>query len=103
MAPRSSRPGTRTDEVELAPSGVPLAPFKASRFTVAPGCCSREDSHSVHEIWMVAQGEGELIYDGRSTQLQAGDVVYFEPPKPHQLYNHGPEPIVLFSIWWKGD
>jgi mannose-6-phosphate isomerase-like protein (cupin superfamily) len=88
-------------ELQLAPHGTPLAPFKASYFTVEPNGMSPIDSHSVHEIWMVAQGCGELTYDGRTCIIEPRQNFYFEPPKPHQVKNCGPEPLVIFSVWWK--
>lgn len=93
--------GTQVFELQLAPHGVPLAPFKASYFTVEPDGVSPVDSHSVHEIWMVAQGKGELIYDGCSYPVQPSQAFYLEPPKPHQVRNCGSEPLVIFSFWWK--
>ena len=102
LPPEDSGPGMVVYEVDLAPSGTPLAPFKASRFTVEPGCTSPEDSHAVHEIWMVVEGEGELRYDTHTTRLQPGDVVYYEPPKTHQIYNDGDKTMVIYSVWWRG-
>lgn len=102
LAPEDSGAGMLVHEVNLRPGGVPLAPFKASRFTVEPGCSSTPDSHAVHEIWMVARGEGELTYDDETTRIAASDVVYFEPPKTHQVRNTGAETLVVFSVWWQG-
>jgi mannose-6-phosphate isomerase-like protein (cupin superfamily) len=76
------------------------APFKAAYFTVQPGCTSPVDSHSVHEIWMVAEGEGELMYDNQQSSIRAFDMLYFEPPRSHQVRNHGTRPLVIFSVWW---
>lgn len=102
LDPEVPGPGMQVYEIKLDPSGVPIAPFKASRDTVEPGCTSPVDSHLVHEIWFIAEGEGELIYDNRSMRIRSGDVVYFEPTKTHQIRNDGIEPIVFFSIWWSG-
>jgi quercetin dioxygenase-like cupin family protein len=94
--------GMSVSEIKLDPLGHPLAPFNASRFTVEPGCASPVDSHAVHEIWMVAEGSGELIYSDHSIRLKAADVFYFEPPNPHQVKNDGSQALVIFSVWWKG-
>lgn len=91
--------GMSVSEIRLGPPAG--APFKASRFTVEPGCASPVDSHAVHEIWMVAKGSGELVYDERAVRLEAGDVFYFEPPKPHLVRNDGAGPLAIFSVWWK--
>lgn len=94
-------PGLGWAEVALERSGVPFAPFKAARFSVEPGYASPVDSHAVHEIWIVMAGEGELLYDNQSMRLQAGDVVYYDPPKTHQVRNDGTEALVMYSIWWQ--
>jgi mannose-6-phosphate isomerase-like protein (cupin superfamily) len=94
--------GMRVTEVDLIGAVSPPAPFKASRFTVEPSGVTPEDSHDVHEIWMIAEGEGELLYDHRPLRVRASDVVYFEPPKTHQLRNDGERTMVVYSIWWKG-
>ena len=91
--------GMRLTELELFRSG---APFKASRFTVEPGCSSPVDSHSVREIWIIAKGKGEVVYDGHAVRARADDVFYFEPFKTHQLRNDGAGKMVVFSVWWEG-
>lgn len=102
LPPEQYGAGMIVSEIRLGPPGGADAPFNASRFTVEPGCASPVDSHAVREIWMVAEGSGELVYDGRSVRLEAGDVFYFEPPKPHQVRNDGALTLVIFSVWWKG-
>ena len=93
--------GMSVSEINLDPSGQPLAPFNASRFTVEPGCASPVDSHAVREIWMVAEGSGELIYGDLSVRLNTADVFYLEPPTPHLVKNDGTQTLVIFSVWWK--
>jgi quercetin dioxygenase-like cupin family protein len=94
--------GMRVTEIDLLRAASPPAPFRASRFTVEPGGVTPEDSHDVHEIWMIAEGEGELLYDHKPLRVRASDVVYFEPPKTHQLKNDGGRTMVVYSVWWKG-
>jgi mannose-6-phosphate isomerase-like protein (cupin superfamily) len=102
----SYRPGEDTAEgirvFEIMPDAAERmkAPFKVARFTVAPNCASPLDSHAVHEIWMISQGTGELIYDDQKVRISAPDLMYFEPPKAHLVRNDGTEPLVVFSIWW---
>lgn len=50
---------------------------------------------------MLAQGEGELIYEGESSALRALDFIYLEPPKKHVVKNTGTGPLIIFSTWWK--
>jgi mannose-6-phosphate isomerase-like protein (cupin superfamily) len=92
--------GIRVFEISAAAAERMSAPFKVARFTVAPNCTSPVDSHAVHEIWMIAEGTGELIYDGQNVRINASDMLYFEPPKPHEVRNDGTEPLVVFSVWW---
>jgi mannose-6-phosphate isomerase-like protein (cupin superfamily) len=99
LEPESPAAGMHLTELELLRSS---APFKASRFTVEPGCSSPVDSHGVREIWLVARGAGEVVYDGRAVRAKADDVFYFEPFKTHQLRNDGDEKMVVFSVWWEG-
>lgn len=100
VEPEVPCPGMQVHELNLNRSGVPTAPFNASYDRVDPGCTSLVDSHLVHEIWLIASGEGELTYDNRLVQIRPGDIVYFQPTKEHQLKNNGVEPIVFFAIWW---
>src|SRR5690242_4283663 len=65
--------GLRIFEVMLdssGTSGMSVAPFKAACFTVEPGCTTPVDSHSVREIWLVTDGSGELMYDGKMVPLR---------------------------------
>ena len=92
--------GMLVSEADLASAAQSSVPFQSSRWTVEPGCCSPIDSHSVHEIWLVARGEGQLVYDGQPTRARAKDIFYFEPPRTHQIFNDGGETLEIFSIWW---
>lgn len=92
--------GLQILEVILESAGRSVAPFKAACFSVEPGHTTPVDSHSMREIWLVTEGAGELIYDGKETSIRKSDIVYFEPPKPHQVRNVGAESLVIFSVWW---
>ena len=101
LEPEDMGPGSRVYEVNLAPEGRPVAPFKASRFTVDPGATTPVDIHEVREIWMVAEGAGELRYDNHATRAGPGDILYYDSMKPHKLHNDDDKQMVLFSVWWK--
>jgi mannose-6-phosphate isomerase-like protein (cupin superfamily) len=100
LPPEDWAPGMRVHEIDLAPSGSHLTPFKSSRFEVEAGCSSPVDQHEVREIWFIAQGEGELTYDGVPMRIRAGEVCCFEPRKPHAVVNDGASTLVVFSVWW---
>lgn len=86
----------------IAPSGiVPGAPVSASRFTIEPGCGTREDRHAVHEIWFVAEGSLTIFYDGAWCPAAPGSALYFAPWKTHCSKNTSETSALIFSIWWK--
>jgi len=101
LPPQDGGPGINVLEINLDPKGTPLAPFKAARFTIEPGCAPPVDSHAMHEIWIIVAGEGELLYDDQRLRIRAPDVLYFEPPKTHQVRNDGTKTMDVISIWWK--
>ena len=100
LEPEEAAAGVLIHEIDLIDQSGPRSPFKASRFTVEPGCTSPLDNHAVREIWMVAEGEGELLYDGRPLRLKAADVVYFDSHQSHQVTNDGAQTLVVYSVWW---
>ena len=88
-------------DLDLETSIAAKAPFGVARFSVAPGETAPVDSHASHEIWVITEGEGELIYEGGITRLAAESACYIEPPKPHQLRNTGSTILRAVSIWWR--
>jgi mannose-6-phosphate isomerase-like protein (cupin superfamily) len=76
-------------------------PFGVARFSVPAGQTAPVDSHQSHEIWIVTQGVGELVYDGRVTKLSKESACFIEAPKSHQLRNTGPTTLEAVSIWWR--
>jgi len=92
--------GVWANMIDLERENASVAPFSAARFTVEPGFTSDVDSHPMHEIWMIAAGEGLLTYDDRQVRIGPSEVLYFEPPKPHFVKNDGIETMVVFSVWW---
>ncbi|MBT2504250.1 cupin domain-containing protein [Curtobacterium sp. ISL-83] len=98
------------------PSGEPVegyrldeehpAPFKASRWSLAPGFTSDWDQHDVIELWFVSAGTGIVSHGGVTFRVNTGDAVYMPSRTRHRVHNDGTEPITLFSAWWapeKGD
>ncbi|HTU81462.1 MAG TPA: cupin domain-containing protein [Candidatus Acidoferrales bacterium] len=56
-------------------------------------------SHSSQwEFYHVISGRGSVRHDDGSTPIEAGDAFVFEPGKPHQLVNDGPEDLVVYVI-----
>ncbi|QHI35951.1 hypothetical protein IMCC3317_12990 [Kordia antarctica] len=96
----SGAEGSEVSEVNLKEKVK--APFKASRWSVSPGFSSPVDQHEVKECWFVASGKGVLTFKGDiKGDIQAGDVIHFDPMESHQVYNSGEELLTIFSIWWE--
>lgn len=106
MAPHLSvtaaQTGVRGAELrlpDLSPLS-PTAPMSTSLFRLAAGCETPDDSHAVHEIWMVAAGRLSIVYDGDRYDATVGDALYFRPFKAHRAENPATEEAVVVSIWW---
>ena len=93
-------PGVELRLLDLLRQGTPIAPFKASRFTVEPGCQSGVDQHAVRECWIITSGCGQVLYDGRRFAVQRDDVLFFDSHRSHQVINDGHETMIIYSVWW---
>lgn len=91
--------GVMLRQIDLA-SVAANAPLRMSCFTVEPGCSTSEDKHAVHEVWLVAQGQADVHYDGRWHRVPAGQAVYFAPWRVHCSRNSGPGILLVYSVWW---
>ncbi|AOR72687.1 hypothetical protein BBJ41_34290 [Burkholderia stabilis] len=103
MPPESHVPGVVLRQADFAGLGDGEIPFRGGLFTVEPNCTSRLDVHAVRECWMIAQGSGRLTYDGEPVRVRAGDVLYFESHRSHQVQNDGSTPLVISTVWWQAD
>ncbi|WP_321950373.1 cupin domain-containing protein [Burkholderia cenocepacia] len=103
LPPESHVPGVVLRQADFAGLGDGEIPFRGGLFTVEPNCTSRLDVHVVRECWMIAQGSGRLTYDGEPVRVQAGDVLYFESHRSHQVQNDGATPLVISTVWWQAD
>ena len=101
LVTESGAKGMTVAEVGFDFAEVHGVPFNASLDSLEQGCSSLLDSHEAHEIWFIAEGEGELLYNNQPLRVTAGDVLYFEPCKTHQIHNDSAKAIVFFSIWWR--
>jgi len=75
-------------------------PFLMSKFEVEVGGQTPPECHPEREIWLIASGEGELYFKGKTHKLKTGDCVTFEPPHKHSIKNLLSTPLRIFSIWW---
>ena len=76
-----------------------MSSFGASRFTVPVGERTPVDVHPSREFWFIRSGCGELSYAGGKVEVEAGDVVYFEPHHTHTIHNNGVRELEIFSVW----
>jgi mannose-6-phosphate isomerase-like protein (cupin superfamily) len=93
--------GARLGVFALLDRLAPAAPFTLAKFHVPVGVTTAEDHHLVREIWLVESGSGRLTVDGEVLRLSAGDSLYYDSFRHHQLHNDGDVPITLISIWWQ--
>jgi mannose-6-phosphate isomerase-like protein (cupin superfamily) len=92
--------GDLVEAVVLPYAASSTAPFQVSRWSVAPGKASDLDIHESREVWLVAAGQGELVWADRSATIGAGDVIAFDSKIPHQVRNGGAQPLRVFSVYW---
>lgn len=102
-APEVFPTGLTVEEAQFGADGDVQPPFRASRFTVAPGGRTPPDTHDVAECWFVASGEGRLLYDSEELTLRQGDMIVFTPKRTHQVFNESDQPLTVFSTWWDVD
>jgi|1186.fasta_scaffold42310_2 mannose-6-phosphate isomerase-like protein (cupin superfamily) len=101
LPPEDLGSGTLIHDAAWERPGAPGSMFGVARFTVDAGCTSPVDNHLSHELWMIAEGEGELTYDGQTLRVGPGDIVHFQPSRDHRIRNLGEGPISAFSVWWR--
>jgi mannose-6-phosphate isomerase-like protein (cupin superfamily) len=77
------------------------APFEVARWVVAPGKANDLDMHAAREVWLVISGEGHVSWADQSATIRAGDAIAFDATVAHQVRNTGPEPLRVFSVYWK--
>jgi methionyl-tRNA synthetase len=101
LPPEDCGSGTFIYDAHWDRPGAPGSMFGVARFTVEAGCTSPVDNHLSHELWMIAEGEGELTYDGRTLSIATGDIVHFQPQRDHSIRVTSPGPLRAFSVWWR--
>jgi len=84
----------------IFPMSQRQVPFGLIIFHVDPGARTQAHAHPVHEYWIVIEGSGLLVYDGNDYDISAGDLLYFEPQKSHQVINHSTQLLKIISIDW---
>ncbi|MFY0614705.1 MAG: cupin domain-containing protein [Hyphomicrobiaceae bacterium] len=78
----------------------PAAQVTITRVTVEPGATQDRHAHDgAEQIWLVEQGNGELLTaDGGSEALSEGDVVRTPSGEIHGLKNTGSNDLIYVSV-----
>ena len=72
--------------------------FAMRHFTVEPGGCTPHHSHNYeHEVYIV-EGQARVEQDGEFCSVRAGDVIFVQPNKLHQLVNTGSTPMKFLCL-----
>lgn len=80
--------------------GIPGLPFGSVYGSVPPGVNSKRHAHQDGEMFVVLKGTANVVLDGDSTRLQAGDALYIPPFTKHEIWNDAEEDFDIVSIGW---
>ena len=70
-----------------------------SCITLEPGASVGEHSHpETGEFYLVIEGEGEGILDGRRERVSTGDAFFLNPGESHGLVNTGASPLEFLAV-----
>ena len=59
-------------------------------------------THADEEVLIVTAGKGEIVCDGKKTDIAAGSVMYTSPNAPHGIKNTGSDPLTFYFVKWTG-
>lgn len=94
----SHQPGV-VRERGLVPPSEAAHNFDVRHVLVHPGMTTRGHGHAWAQSNYVLSGQGEVLADGRTTQLAPGDFVYFPPQTQHTFINRSDsDPLVMLCI-----
>jgi methionyl-tRNA synthetase len=95
----------RPDQLSAA-FGIDMSPASgvvpgAGWGRVVPGGSSAPHQHDEIEMFVIVQGIGELMVDGRCVRVAPGAVATFEPFETHVLRNVGEQDLIFFDLYWR--
>ncbi len=75
-------------------------PFDVELLTIPSGKtpCPYHSHSAQWEFYHVLSGAGQVRHAEGLTEIVAGDSFIFRPGEPHQLLNHGQEPLLIFVV-----
>jgi methionyl-tRNA synthetase len=68
---------------------------------VVPGGRSDPHQHDETETFVIVQGNGELVVDGRRYPVCPGVVAQFEPFETHVIDNTGRRDLLFLTLYWR--
>ncbi|HKB30947.1 MAG TPA: class I tRNA ligase family protein [Streptosporangiaceae bacterium] len=68
---------------------------------VVPGGRSTAHQHDESEVFVIVQGAGELLVDGRRVRVAPGTVAMFEPFETHVVENASEQDLIFFDLYWR--
>jgi len=75
--------------------------YGAMVFTVEPGCTTPPHHHASEETWIVQEGDGQALIDGRSIGLIPGTHLSVPPGVVHSITNTSTTDLRVMSFWWR--
>ncbi|MCS0639653.1 class I tRNA ligase family protein [Streptomyces sp. LP05-1] len=91
----------RSAEPDWAEGDGPL-PFNLRRVTLRPGEITAPHNHHDTEVWVILDGEGEVVSDRKSAPVRGGDTIRLPPLSTHTLRNTAADrPLTFLTTWWE--
>ncbi|GAB3951057.1 class I tRNA ligase family protein [Streptomyces sparsus] len=77
-------------------------PFNLRRVTLRPGETTAPHNHHDTEVWVILDGEGEVVSDDARATVTGGDTVRLAPLGVHTLRNTSDgRPLTFLTTWWE--
>lgn len=93
--------GVKVQMIDLEKTYHVKTPFNSMMVELAPHTETFADHrHPFPEYWLILQGKGQLIYDGKPVEISKGHAFYIESNKTHQVKNTGNEKLIYFAVDW---
>ncbi len=74
--------------------------FSVGMTVLPPGESTSSHAHEHEtEAWLVLDGQGEVIVEGKKAEAESGTVVYLPPGQSHQMINTGDRTLRFFWVY----
>ncbi len=79
-----------------------LKAMTAGSLTLKPGMSPHPPhEHPEEELMMIAEGNGEIVVDGKKSAVGPGSIMYCEGGHQHGIVNTGKTPLLFYYCKWK--